>query len=393
MCWKRPRRLAAALALSLVAPWAGAVQAAAPEYHAYLLTYGPGDIYWERFGHNAIWLREPGRGLDHSFNFGYFDFKQENFLLRFVQGRMLYFSAAVPARDEISYYRERGRTIRVQELALDEQQYTRLRDHLLHSVQPEQREYRYDYYLDNCSTRLRDAIDVALDGGLRAQFEPQPGLQTLRAHTRRSTVRDYWYYLGLELALGMPIDRPVSRWDEMFLPVMLADSLPEVTVLETSRLRPLVGEDRLLAAQGIAPPPALPPEVWWRYLLPGLALAVALWMLALRGPAPAAGLLLGLLLIAGTLGALMVADWLWTDHRAANPNANLLLLHPLLLLAVVPRLRRTVAMVIAVGLVGSIVVLAWPGLQYTRDVVALLAPPLAVGAWWLWRLGRRVPAH
>lgn len=31
----------------------------------WLLTYGPGSSYWQRFGHNAIWLREPG-GLDRS---------------------------------------------------------------------------------------------------------------------------------------------------------------------------------------------------------------------------------------------------------------------------------------------------------------------------------------
>jgi len=59
---------------------------------AWLVTFGPGQIYWERFGHNAIWLREPAAGIDHTFNFGYFDFEQENFFLNFLQGRMLYFS-------------------------------------------------------------------------------------------------------------------------------------------------------------------------------------------------------------------------------------------------------------------------------------------------------------
>jgi len=389
MCWHRLRRLlAAALALLLIPPCASAQEPPTGEHQAFLLTYGPGAIYWERFGHNAIWLREPERGVDHSFNFGFFDFEQENFLLRFVQGRMLYFSAALPAQQEIDFYREQGRSIRVQELALDPMQYARLRDHLLNSVQPEHRDYRYDYYLDNCSTRLRDALDVALEGALRGQFEPQPGLQTFRGHTRRSTVRDYWYYLGLELALGAPIDRPISRWDEMFLPVMLADSLPELTVLETQRLRPLVANDRMLVADGVAPPPATAPEVWWRYLLPGLGLA-ALLLIAARGPvALGKGLLLGWLLIAGTVGALMAADWLWTDHHAANPNANLLLLHPLLLLALVPVLRRPLAVLMTLGLVAALVVMVWPGLQYTRDVVALLGPLLAVSAWRLWSMGR-----
>ena len=71
---------------------------------AWLVTYDPGDIYWQRFGHNAIWLRDPERGLDHAFNFGFFDFGQEDFLQRFVAGRRLYSSAAQTAARVCSQY-------------------------------------------------------------------------------------------------------------------------------------------------------------------------------------------------------------------------------------------------------------------------------------------------
>ncbi|HEY5776454.1 MAG TPA: DUF4105 domain-containing protein, partial [Xanthomonadales bacterium] len=130
---------------------------------AWLVTFDPGEIYFERFGHNAIWLREPAAGLDHTFNFGYFDFEQEDFFLRFMRGRMLYFSIAQPAAREFAYYRHVNRSIRAQKLNLKPLQYQRLRDYLLNEVQPENRNYRYDYYLNNCSTRIRDALDIALD--------------------------------------------------------------------------------------------------------------------------------------------------------------------------------------------------------------------------------------
>jgi hypothetical protein len=52
-------------------------QSSAPE--VWLVTYGPGEIYWQRFGHNGIWIRDEGLGLDHVFNFGFFDFEQEGF--------------------------------------------------------------------------------------------------------------------------------------------------------------------------------------------------------------------------------------------------------------------------------------------------------------------------
>src|SRR5210317_1675483 len=93
---------------------------------AWLVTFGPGEIYWERFGHNAIWLREPAQGLDHTFNFGFFDFEQEDFFLRFLRGHMLYFSVAQPAEKEFEFYRHFNRSIRVQKIKLTDVQYERL---------------------------------------------------------------------------------------------------------------------------------------------------------------------------------------------------------------------------------------------------------------------------
>ena len=71
------------------------------QQEAWLITIAPGEIYWQRFGHNAIWLREPGLELDHTFNFGYFDFEQAHFLKRFVTGRMLYQALAFDARSDL----------------------------------------------------------------------------------------------------------------------------------------------------------------------------------------------------------------------------------------------------------------------------------------------------
>src|SRR3990170_7731540 len=81
--------LCAGLMVSLACSGAQAQEASAhPE--VWLVTYGPGEIYWQRFGHNGIWIRDSRLGLDHVFNFGFFDFAQEGFLWRFLQGRLLY---------------------------------------------------------------------------------------------------------------------------------------------------------------------------------------------------------------------------------------------------------------------------------------------------------------
>jgi Domain of unknown function (DUF4105) len=67
------------------------------ELTVYLMTMGPGKRVWERFGHNAIWIHDPVRGTDQTYNYGLFDLRQENFLLRFIQGRMWYWMQGFPA--------------------------------------------------------------------------------------------------------------------------------------------------------------------------------------------------------------------------------------------------------------------------------------------------------
>lgn len=349
-----------------------------------LLTYGPGDIYWQRFGHNALWLSEPAIGLDHAFNFGFFDFEQESFLVRFVQGRMLYFAAAIPVMREMTNYRNEQRSIRVQELSLSPQQYQRLRDHLLWHVQPGNRDYLYDYYLDNCSTRLRDALDIALNGALRGQFAAQAGTATFREHTRRSTAMDFWYYLGLEVALGVPVDQPIRRWDELFLPALLADALLEVHNKATAS--PLVLSDKPEFQGSSTLPAAQVTTTWPRYLLAGTG--VLLLMLLLSRPSGAAGrsgLLLATALLFGGAGMVLLLLALFTDHAAASPNFNLLLFNPLLLLVLWRVLRPLLGVVLALSL-GAATAIAITGLwQYNRDVVAFCGPLLAYLSWFLLR--------
>ena len=79
--------------LTVMFAWSSTIGAdeEAPSTEAWLVTYGPGEIYWQRFGHNAIWIRDPDLGLDHVFNFGFFDLEHENLFLRFHQGRLFYF--------------------------------------------------------------------------------------------------------------------------------------------------------------------------------------------------------------------------------------------------------------------------------------------------------------
>jgi len=352
------------------------------EREAWLVSYAPGHVYWQRFGHNAIWIREPVMGIDHTFNFGFFDFDQDRFLTRFVQGRMLYFSLAQPAVREFRQYEFEQRSISAQKLSLTPEAFVRLRDFLLEQVQPEQRDYLYDYYLDNCSTRVRDALDFALDGALLRHSGQQPAGQNFRAHTRRLVSMDFWYYLGLESALGRPVDGEITRWDEMFLPSVVADVLAGIRIDG----RALVTAQALIFQAGSAPLPATPPTVWHRYLLFSLLFTVLMFGIArLAGPVMSTGLVLAWLIIAASGGLILSGLWLFTNHQVVGPNINLLLLNPLFLAGLWPRLRRFAATLLAGGLVLAALAQLLPSGQFNMDVLVFTAPLNATCAWCLWR--------
>ena len=342
---------------------------------AWLVTFGPGHIYWERFGHNAIWLREPAAGLDHTFNFGYFDFGQEDFILHFIRGRMLYFSIAQPASREFEFYRQENRSIRVQKLNLTPPQYRQLRDHLLNEIKLENRNYRYDYYLNNCSTRIRDALDIALDGALSTRTGAVPAELNFRDQTRRLTQMQFWYYLGLELALGSPADRAVTRWDEMFIPMVVADEMAAMSLVASETGNPLVSVDTVLFTASAVLPPAAPEAIWYRYLLLGLLVTGLAWLSGkFMPPVWLTALCQAWVLVCATNGLILAAMWLFTDHEVARANVNLLLFNPLVILALVPVLRRVGAVVMAGGVAVAYILLLFPEHQYNLDVLALLTP-------------------
>ena len=103
---------------------------------------GPGDIFWERFGHDAIVVDDPARGEPVSYNFGFFDLGEDGFVGRFVKGEMQYMLVALPLREDLQYYRETGRGAILQWLELEPAQARRLADELAENARPENARWR-----------------------------------------------------------------------------------------------------------------------------------------------------------------------------------------------------------------------------------------------------------
>lgn len=311
-----------------------------------LLTYGPGEIYWERFGHDAIQITDSRSGESVAFNYGMFDFSQENFLLNFARGHMRYRIDAVPARSDIAWYASQGRGVTRQALAMPPAARASLRDALLHNLKPQNAEYDYNYFLANCATQVRDALNKALGGQLQAQWQSQAQASTFRSQTNRLLSPQTWLMLLVDIGLGPAADQPLSAWQEAFLPRSLADSVAKTTVLESGNQQALVLQAQVLAPRHLPPVPRQPLSLPLPLGCAGLALALLLawagWRQDIRWRRRVFVFgSMSFAFLAGLIGVLLAILWLFTAHHFAWANQNLLLFNPLawLLLPGLWRLR------------------------------------------------------
>ncbi|WP_395787109.1 DUF4105 domain-containing protein [Aquimonas sp.] len=292
-----------------------------------LVTMEPGEAYWARFGHNALLVDSGDPQEPVFYNFGYFDFDQPGFLLRFLRGEMRYLAVALPMSSDLGNYAAEGRGARLQWLALEPEQAQRLADALAEQVRPENAEYRYDYFVSNCSTKVRDALDAALGGELQRQLDGRSEGATYRFEALRHGAGVPWLLAGMHFGLGPYADRPLSLWEQSFIPARLAQALRDVRRADGAPL--VIAERELLPHRGPDAADAPPPMLLWA-LAAGLLLA-GLLTVALRSR-PAAWFLLLFWSISGAVGLGMLALWFGTTHESAWANRNLLLANPLSLL-------------------------------------------------------------
>jgi hypothetical protein len=340
------RKIARALTLAL-GVWALGLALATTPAHARgrlpprvsVLTMSPGDQAFARFGHNAILLEWPDTGETRVYNFGTFAFHGLQGVNDFMAGRFRYWLSASTLERTLYFYERQNRSITAQELELSPSEREQVSLALELNELPENRFYDYDYYRDNCSTRVRDVFDRLLGGELARKIQG-PGRLTFREHTERLTADAGWLYVGLDLALGPLTDRPTRRWDELFIPAELHDALAHVKRTVNGVERPLVRVERELLSADRAAVRKDPPSRSLAFGAVGVALGLGLFALgkgarrsrSLRATFGALCAVLGLVL--GLLGSVFVVFWAFTKHWSAYRNENILVCPPFALVLV-----------------------------------------------------------
>ncbi len=287
---------------------------------ASLLTMLPGDEVYSLFGHSAIRIRDDAAGIDRTYNFGTFSFDQPYFVLRFLRGSLDYSLDTPPYELELQKYQVLRRPLIEQTLALDPEVVRTLYDRLEVNALPQNRDYRYDFFWDNCSTRLLDNVDSALVASGRPGLELPPSAtpRTFRELLAPYTAGNPPVDLGIDLALGMPGDRVATAREEAFLPIELAAQLDRATVGG----RPLVARRDTVFWVPAAGLPA--PALRWPLALTLAVAAVGLGATALRRPSRWGRIgdaaLFG---VVGAMGVVFALLWLATTHDVMGPNWNL----------------------------------------------------------------------
>jgi len=321
-------------------PW-GNGQSRGEDLQIKLVTFGVGDDIPSYWGHIALIVEDVHLQKAKIYNYGLFSFG-DGMLVNFLMGRLIFSGGAFSVPSYLNYYRNLNRDIRIATLDLPPHKKQELAASLAESILPENRDYLYHHYDDNCATRIRDFIDQAVDGQFRIATEKE-GRMNFRAHTRRYTARDPWLEMGLVFLMNDEIDRPVRVWDEMFLPDELEQSALNFSYTDSSGINRKLVSDYFVFYK--APREKTPQEVplhWPGTLLLGLFVAIigiALSFLTGKNPASWAETLFGayqalLGLFFGLIGTILFLMSTFTEHTVTYWNENLFFANPLFLILV-----------------------------------------------------------
>ena len=316
-------------------PWATG-QSKAEDIRIKLVTFGPGDDIPSWWGHGGIIVEDIGNQRARIYNFGLYSFDRA-MLVKFAMGRLIFSVGDFSVPGYLYYYKQMNRDVCLQTLDLPAEKRLQMAQLLAMNVLPQNRDYLYDHYYDNCSTRLRDVINAGVDGALFRATDI-PGRMTLREHTRRYAGHCFPMELLLMFLMNDHIDKPIRQWDEMFLPDELKARVGELKIPSIDgKFLPLVSDtyyfykaDRNQVYKDV-------PVHWPLSLLSGSViglLAIALVFLMRNSKNPWLRVMYGIYItligiLIGIPGFILALLASFTNHTVTFYNENLIFVNPL----------------------------------------------------------------
>lgn len=304
---------------------------------------GPGDELYFWWGHIALIIEDSVRNTSHFYDYGLFSFENKNFFYNFAFGRLLFSSGVSPSNRNMNVYIRTNRDITIYTLDVPPEKRLEIQEFAEKNVLPENRDYYYHHFDDNCCTRIRDIVDIMTDGQFKEQYGQAPGRYTLRQHVRRHT----WFSPPadwlLNFLMGQGIDTPITVWDEMFLPSEVGSRINDFWYTDTNgeRRKLVKRAEKVFSSENRPQVLDVPRKQWPRQLVFSLALSLLfgffffLQYRKIRAGRILAGISMSAAgFVFGMTGLLLYFMSIFTNHNYTFNNINMLFGTPLLLAAV-----------------------------------------------------------
>ncbi|MCS6929090.1 MAG: DUF4105 domain-containing protein [Saprospiraceae bacterium] len=334
-----------------------------------LLTVAPGTMLYSLFGHSALRVYDPVLNLDRCYNYGTFNFDEPNFLLNFCRGRLYYYLDTEPYRYLEYAYLQEGRPFQEQILNLNAQQRQFLFELLEENAREENRYYLYDFFYDNCATRIRDVVEKALFYQITFDTAFLPLGKTMRELLHPYLANRLWTRFGIDLALGQPADRVALARDFMFLPDYMRDMFARARLADTL---PLVAEERH-QLQWLLPSEANEALGFFRNPMWVMCLIAAVGVATMFSRRAEQVFDVVFWFVLGLAGLILSLLWFATDHASTKNNWNLLWALPthLLFFWRIKRTELTETYFTAVGALALLTLILWGFLPQNLPEAAL----------------------
>lgn len=285
-----------------------------------LLTCTPGEELYSTFGHSAFRVVDSNSVTDIVYNYGTFNFNDDGFYLKFIRGKLMYYVSTENYRDFKFFYQQENRGITEQVLNLAPAEKRSVLNFLGQNIKEQNKYYKYDFFFDNCTTRLRDILKKYHDSTFCLRSVMPAGSSFRKAiHDYLDKNREDWSKLGIDILLGSRCDAIMTAEQMEFLPDNLMKSLDS----SNAGNRMVLNESTLITAdETVTKRPLLTPFVSFT------ALGIVIIVLGFIKNRVIQIFLQGfdglLFFLTGSLGVILILMWTGTDHSMCRNNFNLL---------------------------------------------------------------------
>lgn len=305
------------------------------DYVISVLTIGPGSSLSDSFGHSAIRVQDKSKNYDLVFNYGVYDFNDPNFYSNFIKGYLNYSLGVSYYKDFKSSYISNNRSIKEQVLLLPDVLNRKIADRLIFNSKPENKNYRYDYFSNNCSTIIKDIIDESL---IDYDYENDYIIENKGKNTYRNLIyeninKNSWGSLGIDICLGSYIDQEIDVKKNTFLPEYLFEYLNSSYYKhpDLSNKIKLVKKNNFINYENKEFQNLNSNNLFYSPLFIFIIISIFLLFLSLRDLNNKAIhlILQSTHIITSAIGFLLLFLWFFTDHFTSAYNYNLLWANPL----------------------------------------------------------------